>query len=71
MMNKWSKAGLDESSYGDDCFNNLTSYEAYRALSLSDLITTFKLNPYNILFVEDFKHVLKDQKVVRVMEKRV
>ena len=68
MMNKWSKAGLDESSYGDDCFNNLTSYEAYRALSLSDLITTFKLNPYNILFVEDFKHVLKDQKVVRVKD---
>ena len=68
MMNKWSKAGLDESSSGDDCFNNLTSYEAYRALSLSDLITTFKLNPYNILFVEDFKYVMKNQKVVRVRD---
>ena len=68
MMNKWSKAGLDESPRGDDCFNNLTSYEAYRALSLSDLITTFKLNPYNILFVEDFKYILNNQKVVRVRD---
>ena len=68
MMDKWSRAGLDVSVNGDDCYNNLTSYEAYRALSLSYLITTIKLNPYNILFVEDFEVCLKGQNVIKVSD---
>lgn len=64
-MNKWTRAGLDEEK--DKCFNSLTSYEAYKALSLSSLIHTFKLNPYNILFVKDFdNYTLKDQDVVKI-----
>lgn len=64
LMDSWSKAGLNEKK--DNCLNNLTSYEAYKALSLSSLIKTFELNPYNILFVKDFKHVLKDEEVIKV-----
>ena len=64
MMTKWSRTGLDETK--DLCFKDLTSYEAYRALSLSSVITTLDLNPYNILFVEDAKVILKNQNVVKV-----
>lgn len=64
LMNKWSKAGLDEAK--DNCFNNLTSYEAYKALSLSSLISTLRLNPYNILFVKDKEVIVPKQKVLRV-----
>ena len=46
MMSKWSKTGLDEAK--DLCFEDLTSYEAYKSLSLSSIITTLDLNPYNI-----------------------
>ena len=48
LMTKWSRTGLDENK--DLCFSDLTSYEAYRALSLSSIITTYYLNnnkPYN------------------------
>lgn len=65
MMNKWSLTGLDE----DDVLSHtsLTSYEAYRALSLSSLIDVFRLDPYNILFVKDFdKYSLKNQDVINV-----
>ena len=64
LMNSWSKTGLKETK--DVYLNNLTSYEAYMALSLSSLIKTFELNPYNILFVKDFKHLLKDEEVIKV-----
>ncbi len=64
LMYSWSKAGLNEKK--DPCLDKLTSYEAYLALSLSSLIKTFELNPYNILFVKDFKHVLKDEDVIKV-----
>ena len=64
FMNKWSMTDLDESK--DLCLKSLTAYEAYRALSLSSLIATFKLNPYNILFVKDYKVVLHDEEVIRV-----
>ena len=57
MMDKWSKTGLDESK--DLCFRSLTSYEAYKALSLSSIIATLDLNPYNILFVKDVEITLK------------
>ena len=64
FMNEWSRAGLNEKK--DNCLTNLTSYEAYKALSLSSLIKLLDLNPYNILFVKDFKHTLTDQEVIKV-----
>lgn len=65
MMDNWSKTGLLE-TIDKKAFESLTSYEAYRALSLSSLVQTLFLNPYNILFVKDFEHILKDQLVVKV-----
>ncbi len=65
LMDQWSDAGLDKSI----CYQQLTSYEAYRALSLSSVISTLRLKPKNILFVDDLKVVLKNQKVIRVFEK--
>lgn len=67
LMQKWSKAGLDEKK--DKCFESLTSYEAYKALSLSSVSEALILNPYNILFVKDAKVQLKNQEVVRVFIK--
>ena len=67
LLNKWSKLDLNEKS--KKCTNNLTSYEAYRALSLSSLVKTFKLNPYNILFVKDANVTLKNEKVIKVIYK--
>lgn len=64
MMTKWSRTGLDTDK--DLCFKNLTTYEAYRALSLSSLKKVLRLNPRNILFVKDFKTIVKDQKVISV-----
>ena len=64
LMYSWSKAGLNEKK--DPCLDKLTSYEAYLALSLSSIIGTFELNPYNILFVKDFKRFLKDEEVIKV-----
>ena len=64
MLNDWSRTGLDEEL--DLCYENLTSYEAYRALSLSSLIKALSLEPKNILFVKDAKIKLKDQNVIRV-----
>lgn len=65
LLDKWSKTGLSE-TFDKDAFKNITSYEAYRALSLSSLVKTLFLNPYDILFVKDFEHILKDQKVIKV-----
>ena len=64
LMNNWSRCGLEESS--DNCLTDLTSYEAYKALSLSSTIDILDLNPYNILFVKDVPVTLKNQNVVRV-----
>ena len=63
ILDEWSNAGLSEE---DLCFQNLTSYEAYRALSLSSLILALDIRPKNILFVKDAKVVLKDQDVISV-----
>ena len=63
QLNKWTKTGLSDEEIKDA---GLTSYEAYKALSLSSLIRIFNLNPNNILFVKDFKTFVKNQKVVRV-----
>ena len=64
LLNKWSMTGLNLEK--DNCLKSLTSFEAYNALSISDLVSTLKLNPYNILFVEDCKVILKDETAIRV-----
>ena len=63
-MNKWSKTGLDENK--DLCYDSLTAFEAYKTLSLSSIVDTLDLNPYNILFVKDAEVILKDQDVISV-----
>lgn len=63
-MNKWSLTGLNESEVLAS--TSLTSYEAYRALSLSSLIAAFKLKPHNILFVKDFKYKIMKEEVVKI-----
>ena len=64
LMNKWSKTGLDEEK--DLCFKNLTSYEAYRALSLSSIVDILNIEPHNILFVKDAEVFLKNQDVISI-----
>lgn len=64
LLNKWSLTGLNESK--DKYLSSLTSYEAYRALSISNLSSTITLNPYNILFVKDFETFVNDEEVIRV-----
>ena len=61
-MDKWSNAGLKVNVNDID----LVSFEAYKSLSLSGLIETYKFNPYNILFVDDEVATLKGEKVARV-----
>ena len=62
-MDRWSRMGLDEEG---KCFDQLTSFEAYKSLSLSSLVKLFSLNPYNILFVKDLEVTLKKQDVIKV-----
>lgn len=64
MMNKWTKTGLDENK--DLCLKDLTSYEAYKALSLSSVVAILNIKPENILFVKDVKVVLHNQNVIKV-----
>ena len=61
-MDKWSNCGLKF----NECTKDLVSFESYKSLSLSSLIKTLSLNPYNILFVKDEEAILKNEKVVRV-----
>ena len=64
LMNKWSKTGLDEDK--DLCLESLTSYEAYKALSLSSIVDTLNIEPHNILFVKDAEVILKNQDVISI-----
>ena len=57
-MNKWTLCGLDENS--DLIKNDLVSFEAYKALSLSGIIATIEINPKNILLIDDFEYEFKD-----------
>ena len=66
LMNEWSLTGLSLNEKKDNCLKSLTSFEAYYALSISDLTSSLKLNPYNILFVKDCKVMLHDEDVIRV-----
>ncbi len=62
-MFPWSKCGLKaEDKYGD----NLVSFEAYQALSLSSIEKIIDLDPHNILVVEDYDSVFYDTNRVGV-----
>lgn len=70
LMDKWSNLGLDTSK--PKVANNLVSFEAYKALSLSSIEITVKLNPYHILVVDDFEYEFEDDVVsVSVNEDKV
>ena len=60
-MNKWSLCGLDENS--DKIQNDLVSFEAYKALSLSGIIDTIEIEPENILLVDDFIHTFRTEAI--------
>ena len=59
-MEKWSNTKLNPDNYNND----LVSFEAYKALSLSSLIDTINLKPHNILFVKDFETMLPNKELV-------
>lgn len=61
-LEKWSNTKLNPK----DFVNNLVSFEAYKALSLSSLEDTVVLNPYNILFVKDYESTLPDENVAHI-----
>lgn len=63
LMDRWTNMGLDKNG---KCFDQLTSFEAYKSLSLSSLDKVFELNPDNILFVKDVDVLLKNQEVIKV-----
>ena len=63
-MNKWSLCGLNESS--DKVKNDLVSFEAYKALSLSGIIDTIRIKPESILLVDDFNYTFKATNCVNV-----
>lgn len=62
-MLPWSKCGLKAE---DDYESNLVSYEAYRSLSLSNVEKIINLDPHNILVVEDYDSIFKDNNSVGV-----
>ena len=62
-MIPWSKCGLK----ADDKYNtDLVSFEAYQALSLSSVEQIIELDPHNILVVEDFDSVFKDNQSIGI-----
>ncbi|MBR6072416.1 MAG: hypothetical protein IKP77_06290 [Acholeplasmatales bacterium] len=56
-MNKWSLCGLNENN--QKIQNDLVSFEAYKALSLSGIIDTIEIKPESILLVDDFNFTFK------------
>ena len=56
-MNKWSCCGLEF----DDKKFDATSWEAYKALSLSSVVEMVDIPVEKILFVDDFKSVFKEK----------
>ena len=62
-MFPWSKCGLKAE---DGYESNLVSYEAYRSLSLSNVEKIINLDPHNILVVEDYDSIFKDNNSVGV-----
>ena len=61
LMNTWSNTGLDP-KIDKKCYEDITSFEAYRSLSLSDLCETLKLEPKNI--TKNTKKEIKGSKMI-------
>lgn len=61
IMEEWSNLGLDINK--PKVARNLVSFEAYKALSLSSIENTVKLNPYNILVVDDYEYEFEEEVV--------
>lgn len=59
-MAKWDKCGLDVKN---DIDVDLAAYEAYIALPMSSIIDTIKIEPENILVVDDYESVFEDEVV--------
>ena len=56
-MEKWDKCGLDIKD-GDKI--DLASYEAYISLPMSSIIDTIRIEPENILVIDDYESVFND-----------
>ncbi len=56
-VNKWSLCGLNENN--KKIQDDLVSFEAYKALSLSGIIDVINIKPENILLVDDFECTFK------------
>ena len=56
-MMKWSLMGIDPVKHG----HQLPSLEAYISLTTSSIIDTFKIEPKNILLIEDSESTFKDK----------
>lgn len=56
-MHKWEDCGVKIEKIKNP---DLAAYEAYIALTLSSIIDTITINPENILVIDDFESVFKD-----------
>ena len=59
FINKWSLCGIDESS--EIVRNDLVSFEAYKALSLSEIEKVIQIEPKNILIIKDAYSIFKEK----------
>ena len=64
-MHKWELCGI---KVKDEQEIDLAALEAYIALTLSSIVDTIEIHPYNILVVDDYESVFKDEVVVTKMK---
>ena len=64
-MHKWEMCGI-KIKEGQEV--DLAALEAYIALTLSSIIDTIEIQPYNILVIDDYESVFKDDVVVTKMQ---
>lgn len=64
-MHKWELCGI---KVKDEQEIDLAALEAYIALTLSSIIDTIEVHPYNILVVDDYESIFKDEVVVTKMK---
>ena len=67
QMNEWSCCGISEDSKAVK--NDMVSWEAYKALTLSGVETSFKLEPKNILVLPDYESPIVGEKVYAITTK--
>lgn len=65
MMHKWEMMGI---KVRKDKSVDLASLEAYIALTLSSIVDTVKIKPENILVIDDYESVFKDDVIETVYE---